>query len=146
MTGFLITTLTPTFTVPIYIYIAIRGCGYYIYGGCNTTRLLDKDKIPCPSIHCTKTVRFLLAYYCTYVYVHTLSISLKFFTLSGYLQATCARSLTHCPISQGWASRFSFVMFVWAMVGWVTLPFSSFYFLKASVLCTCISMYMYLYL
>ena len=29
-------------------------------------------------------------------------------------------------------------MFVWAMVGWVTLPFC---FLKASVLCTCISVY-----
>ena len=36
-------------------------------------------------------------------------------------------------------------LFVWAMVGWVTLPFFSFSFLKASVLCTmsctCISMY-----
>ena len=30
--------------------------------------------------------------------------------------------------------------FVWAMVGWVTSPFFSFRFLKASVLCTCISM------
>ena len=29
------------------------------------------------------------------------------------------------------------------MVGWVTLPFFSFCFLKASVLCTCISMCMY---
>ena len=28
----------------------------------------------------------------------------------------------------------------WAMVGWITSPFFSFYFLKASVLCTCISM------
>ena len=34
-------------------------------------------------------------------------------------------------------------LFVWAMVGWVTSPFFSFYFLKASVIrtCTCISMY-----
>ena len=29
-------------------------------------------------------------------------------------------------------------LFVWAMVGWITLPFFSFCFLKASVLCICI--------
>ena len=34
-------------------------------------------------------------------------------------------------------------LFVWAVVGWVTLPFFYFCFLKASVLCTCISMYVY---
>ena len=39
-------------------------------------------------------------------------------------------------------------LFVWVMVGWVTSPFFSFCFLKASVLCTCtilscISMYTY---
>ena len=31
--------------------------------------------------------------------------------------------------------------FAWAMVGWDTSPFFSFYFLKASVLCTCISIH-----
>ena len=32
-------------------------------------------------------------------------------------------------------------LFVWAMVGWVTLPLFSFCFLKTGVLCTCISMH-----
>ena len=31
-------------------------------------------------------------------------------------------------------------LFVWAVVGWVTLPFFSLCFLNASVLCTCVSM------
>ena len=44
------------------------------------------------------------------------------------------RYLTHHP-------RWHPYMFVWAMVGWITLPFFSFCFLKASVLYTCISMY-----
>ena len=60
--------------------------------------------------------------------------------------ASHKRSLTHPPSSQGWASRchllHTFVCL--GMVGWVTLPFFSFCFLNASVLCTCISMYIYI--
>ena len=33
------------------------------------------------------------------------------------------------------------MLFVSARIGWVTSPLFSFLFLKASVLCTCISMY-----
>ena len=60
--------------------------------------------------------------------------------------ASHKRSLTHHPSSQGWASRcpLLYFLFVWAMVGWVTLPFFSFCFLKASVLCICILTYMYM--
>ena len=63
--------------------------------------------------------------------------------------ASHKRSLTHRPNSQGWASRclLHIRLFVWAMVGWVTLPFFSFYFLKSSMLCTCIiSMYMLIHI
>ena len=61
--------------------------------------------------------------------------------------ASQKRSLTHHPSSQGWASRCPVLytcLFVWAMVGWVTSPFCSFLFHKASVLCTCISMYFHI--
>ena len=52
--------------------------------------------------------------------------------------ASHKKSLTHCPSSQGWASRCPLLyMFVWVMVGWVL----SYCFSYTSVLSTCISMY-----
>ena len=57
----------------------------------------------------------------------------------------CARVHVHIEsMLQGYRSHPgvpSYIcLFVWAMVGWVTLPFFSF-FLKAGVPCTCISMH-----
>ena len=62
--------------------------------------------------------------------------------------ASHKRTLTHHPSSQGCGHPgvpCHICLFVWAMVGWVTLPFFSFCFLQPSVPCTCVSMYIHVH-
>ena len=62
--------------------------------------------------------------------------------------ASHKRSLTHHPSSQGWAPGVHCYMyiplFVRAKAGWVTSPFFFSCYIKASVLCTCIFMYIHI--
>ena len=77
---------------------------------------------------------------CLYMYAY---VSWGLLDVWGEL-ASHKRCLTHCPSSQGWASRCPLLyMFVCLLGG---LPFFSFLFSYASVLNTCISMYIYTYL